>query len=230
MCVASWSIYPGDLRNVSAADTLRRRTSSPTGHTVACLVTGRTRAGEVGGIRAYMADVTAQADLFVCADPEDAGAMVLANFSNLVSYRTSSEDGGYPSDLQGVNVTVAQWWRLQQCWKLVQEHEERHRFRYSFYMKTQPDCHRYNACYPCLDTYKAGLHKSHVQAMCKVVLHAHMSAQEVAETLKPNPQLLPAKICRRHSTSMALGWTMSSLPTATTSLVVPVEGLNGQQR
>ncbi|CAE7908133.1 DNAH6, partial [Symbiodinium necroappetens] len=149
----------GDLRNVSAADTLRRRTSSPTGHTVACLVTGRTRAGEVGGIRAYMADVTAQADLFVCADPEDAGAMVLANFSNLVSYRTSSEDGGYPSDLQGVNVIVAQWWRLQQCWKLVQEHEERHRFRYSFYMKTQPDCHRYNACYPCLDTYKAALDK-----------------------------------------------------------------------
>ena len=175
-----------------------------------------------------MADVTAQADLFVCADPEDAGAMELANFSNLVSYRTSGEDGVYRSDLKGLNVTVAQWWRLQQCWKLVQEHEERHHFRYSFYMKTQPDCARYNACYPCLDTYKAGLHK----AMCKAEFHAHTSClnNRQTETLNPKQQLLPATICRQHSKSMALGWTISSLPTATMSSAARVEDSNGQRR
>ena len=153
---AERSMYPGDLRNVPAADNLRRHTTSPTGHNVACLITDRTHAGGVS----RMGNVTALADLFVCADPEDHGTMRFANFSNLVSYGTSDEDGSYPVGLRGVDSTLAKWWRLQQCWKRVQDFEEHHGFRYSFYMKTQTGCALYHACYPCLGTYQAGLHKA----------------------------------------------------------------------
>ncbi|CAE7497043.1 EXOSC5 [Symbiodinium sp. CCMP2592] len=73
-----------------------------------------------------MGNVTAQADLFVCADPEDHGMLRLANFSNLVSYGTSDQDSGYRSDLKGAKSGLAEWWRLQQCWKRVQDFEEHH--------------------------------------------------------------------------------------------------------
>ena len=115
--------------------------------------------------------VTAGADLFVCGDHSNNISESFENFSNLVAYRTAEDDGGYEVDLQNLSASPreheheildgleasVQWWRLQQCWKLVQKFEQRYHFRYSFYMKMRTDCDQHYGCYSCRETYKAAV-------------------------------------------------------------------------
>ena len=169
---------------------------SPSRRTVACLITGKIRGHDRGEFDektvAQMKAVTAGTDLFVCSDQEDRIDANFRNFTNLVAYKTAEDDGGYQADLRNITVPMRyhepgtppglksiQWWRLQQCWKLVQQYEEQHDFRYSFYMKTRSDCEMRGGCYPCLDTYQvawriSGPAKSHSKKLlvqfCRIKL------------------------------------------------------------
>ncbi|CAE7253572.1 EXOSC5 [Symbiodinium sp. KB8] len=149
---------------------------SPSGHKVACIISGKIRGSDRKTFddkaKAQMKAVTAGADLFICADQEDRIEEHFRNFTNLVRYRTAEDDGGYKADLKNIDQPMRyhepgtppgkksiQWWRLQQCWRLVQQYEQRFDFRYNFYFKTRTDCDMRGGCYPCRGAYEAATKK-----------------------------------------------------------------------
>ena len=93
--------------------------------------------------------LTKESDVFICTDrlyQEEIGSL-----TGVVGTRFIEED---PSWKEKVNLTKElQWWRLQQCWDMIQDFEAEHGFSYAFYMKIRTDCYKRGGCEPSRKTY-----------------------------------------------------------------------------
>ena len=111
-------------------------------------------AGQLRGItnRTNVARVnwlTRQSDVFICTDRLYQAQ--IGNLTGVVGTRFIEED---PSWKEKVNLTKElQWWRLQQCWDMIQDFEAEHGFSYAFYMKIRTDCYKRGGCEPSWKTY-----------------------------------------------------------------------------
>lgn len=89
-------------------------------------------------------------DVFICTDK--AFESVLGNFSNVKGVRFAEDDGGFTGLAQRAS-HMRQWWRLEQCWRLVRRYEERTGQRYSFYFKLRTDC-KHDSCPNSMEAFK----------------------------------------------------------------------------
>ena len=111
-------------------------------------------AGQLRGItnRTNVARVnwlTRQSDVFICTDRLYQAQ--IGNLTGVVGTRFIEED---PSWKEKVNLTKElQWWRLQQCWDMIQDFAAEHGFSYAFYMKIRTDCYKRGGCEPSWKTY-----------------------------------------------------------------------------
>ncbi|CAE7298230.1 unnamed protein product, partial [Symbiodinium pilosum] len=118
---------------------------------VATVITGELRAVDNKTNVERLNRLTNQTDVFVCTDRKYKAD--LWQLRGVVASRFLEDD--LATWKAKVNLTKEiQWWRLQQCWSLVQWYEETHGFSYVFYFKTRTDCFRRGGCASSLKTYE----------------------------------------------------------------------------
>ncbi|CAE7533320.1 unnamed protein product [Symbiodinium sp. CCMP2456] len=116
---------------------------------VASVIAGQLRGMTYKKNVARVNRLTKQSDVFICTDRLYQGQ--IGSLTGVVGTRFIEED---PSWKEKVNLTKElQWWRLQQCWEMIQDFEAEHGFSYAFYMKIRTDCHKRGGCEPSRKTY-----------------------------------------------------------------------------
>lgn len=88
---------------------------------------------------------TSQSDVYMCTDKSFEHH--LPSFTNVRGTKFAEQEI-YPWGGYGGN--TIQWWRLQQCWGLLREHEVARGYNYTFIAKLRTDCFRFG----CLPTHR----------------------------------------------------------------------------